>query len=143
MSELEENEEEEFEENEEEVNLEEIPFANLDEIFPSYDEHQSIFFLYKGKKIEVVVRKGLSGSATDEISQAVTSYTKDGQVKINQKKYKRMLWSKLVIKTNPNIPLKKLIHVDSILYNEMLERITAYYQTISNVKEIEEKMIKN
>lgn len=133
----------ELEENEEEKNIEDIPFANLEEIFPAYDETQSLIFLYNEKKIEVVVRKGLSGAATDEIAQAITSYNKKGVVSINQKKYKRMLWNKLVVKTIPDIPLGKLIHLDSVLYNEMLERVSEYYLTVSNVKEVEEKMVKN
>jgi len=123
--------------------IQDLPYAELDNLFPDYDKTRSLFFEYKDTKIEVVIRQGLSGAAIDEINEAVTSYDEEGRFRLSQRKYKKMLWEKLVVQTNPVIPMASLSQLDSQLYNKMLTEVQNVFTKGRSLEDTEEKMVKN
>ena len=126
-----------------EKEIQDLPYADLENLFPDYDKTRTLLFDYKNTKIEVVIRRGLSGAAIDEINLAVTSYDENGRFHLDQKKFKRLLWGKLVVQTNPVIPIANLSQLDSQLYNKMLNEVQNAFTNARSLEDTEEKMVKN
>ena len=124
-----------------------VPFANTEDLFPEYNKLQELVFPFmrngRELKIMVIMRKGISGNALDEVRQDSTSYTKQGEIEIDQKKYKKELWKRLVKETKPPISYKKIGLMDSQLQSKIFEAINEVFKSAGRHVDFANIMTKN